>query len=309
MNKKGFTLVELLATVVILGVLITIASFSATVIINNAKKKAGAIAVTNLKEAAITYYKQNNIKLTKCNEGFMVDGDNTSSCITKDNEITVNELIEAGAFTDTKNICDKNATVTVYRYVDPDSGIDELRSYVDDSVCNATDTKNQVSNNPETQEPSSTNACSKYSVTKYGDGDLDGNVTSNDMIMLKSYLTGQSNLTCQAFKNFDLNADGKVNAIDLEYMTRIAMGIDITFPITDYVWYGDTNEDGEVDVKDLTLLRRYLEGISELSSQALKNADVNTDGSINETDKKLLTEFLAGGHSNTLPQYSIGEDD
>ena len=81
MNKKGFTLVELLATVVILGVLITIASFSATMMINNAKKKAGAIAVTNLKEAAITYYKQNNIKLTKCNEGFMVDGDNTSSCI------------------------------------------------------------------------------------------------------------------------------------------------------------------------------------------------------------------------------------
>ena len=87
------------------------------------------------------------------------------------------------------------------------------------------------------------------------------------------------------------------------------MGKDITLPVTDYVWYGDINEDGEVDVKDLTLLRRYLEGISELSSQALKNADVNTDGSINETDKKLLTEFLAGGHSNTLPQYSIGEDD
>ena len=65
MNKNGFTLVELLATVVILGVLITIASFSATVMINNAKKKAGSLAVTNLKEAAITYYKQNNIKLTK----------------------------------------------------------------------------------------------------------------------------------------------------------------------------------------------------------------------------------------------------
>ena len=59
MNKNGFTLVELLATVVILGVLITIASFSATAMINNAKKKAGSLAVSNLKEAAITYYKQN----------------------------------------------------------------------------------------------------------------------------------------------------------------------------------------------------------------------------------------------------------
>lgn len=305
MNKKGFTLVELLATVVILGVLITIASFSATVMINNAKKKAGAIAVTNLKEAAITYYKQNNINLSKCNEGFMVDGDNTSSCITKDNEITVNELIEAGAFTDNKNICDKNATVTVYRYVDEDSGTDELKSYVDDYACNASDSSNQVSNDTGNSGSSSANACSKYTVTKYGDGDLDGSVTMTDRVILRRYLSGISDLSCQAFKNLDLNADGKVNEIDLEYLTKIAMGIDITFPVTDYVWYGDTNEDGKVDVKDLTILRKYLEGTTDLSGQALKNADVNGDGSVNETDKKLLTEFLAGGHSNTLPKYKI----
>ena len=306
MNKKGFTLVELLATVVILGVLITIASFSATAMINNAKKKAGSLAVSNLKEAAITYYKQNNIKLSKCTAGFMVDGDNTSSCITKANEVTVNTLIEAGAFTDTKNACDKNATVTVYRYVDPDSGIDELRSYVDDYACNASDSSNQVSNDTgNSGSSSSTNACSKYTVTKYGDGDLDGSVTMTDRVILRRYLSGISDLSCQAFKNLDLNADGKVNEIDLEYLTKIAMGIDITFPVTDYVWYGDTNEDGKVDVKDLTILRKYLEGTTDLSGQALKNADVNGDGSVNETDKKLLTEFLAGDHSNTLPKYKI----
>lgn len=305
MNKKGFTLVELLATVVILGVLITIASFSATAMINNAKKKAGSLAVSNLKEAAITYYKQNNIKLSKCTAGFMVDGDNTSSCITKANEVTVNTLIEAGVFTDTKNACDKNATVTVYRYVDPDSGIDELRSYVDDYACNASDSSNQVSNDTGNSGSSSANACSKYTVTKYGDGDLDGSVTMTDRVILRRYLSGISDLSCQAFKNLDLNADGKVNEIDLEYLTKIAMGIDITFPVTDYVWYGDTNEDGKVDVKDLTILRKYLEGTTDLSSQALKNADVNADGSVNETDKKLLTEFLAGGHSNTLPQKKI----
>ena len=305
MNKKGFTLVELLATVVILGVLITIASFSATAMINNAKKKAGSLAVSNLKEAAITYYKQNNIKLSKCTAGFTADGDNTSSCITSANEITVNTLIEAGVFTDTKNACDKNATVTVYRYVDPDSGIDELRSYVDDYACNASDSSNQVSNDTGNSGSSSTNACSKYTVTKYGDGDLDGSVTMTDRVILRRYLSGISDLSCQAFKNLDLNADGKVNEIDLEYLTKIAMGIDITFPVTDYVWYGDTNEDGKVDVKDLTILRKYLEGTTDLSGQALKNADVNGDGSVNETDKKLLTEFLAGDHSNTLPKYKI----
>lgn len=305
MNKNGFTLVELLATVVILGVLITIASFSATAMINNAKKKAGSLAVTNLKEAAITYYKQNNIKLSKCTAGFMVDGDNTSSCITKANEVTVNTLIEAGVFTDTKNACDKNATVTVYRYVDPDSGIDELRSYVDDYACNASDSSNQVSNDTGNSGSSSANACSKYTVTKYGDGNLDGDITTTDMLMLQRYVLGMSNLSCQAFKNLDLNNDGKVNAIDSYYITQVMLDIGVTLPITNYVWYGDTNEDGEVDVKDLTILRKYLEGTTDLSSQALKNADVNADGSVNETDKKLLTEFLAGGHSNTLPQKKI----
>lgn len=306
MNKNGFTLVELLATVVILGVLITIASFSATAMINNAKKKAGSLAVSNLKEAAITYYKQNNIKLSKCTAGFMVDGDNTSSCITKANEVTVNTLIEAGVFTDTKNACDKNATVTVYRYVDPDSGIDELRSYVDDYACNASDSSNQVSNDTgNSGSSSSTNACSKYTVTKYGDGNLDGDITTTDMLMLQRYVLGMSNLSCQAFKNLDLNNDGKVNAIDSYYITQVMLDIGVTLPITNYVWYGDTNEDGEVDVKDLTILRKYLEGTTDLSGQALKNADVNGDGSVNETDKKLLTEFLAGGHSNTLPQKKI----
>lgn len=304
MNKKGFTLVELLATIVIISILIMLASFGTTTIINNAKIRAGAIAVVNLKEAAITYYKQNNINLSKCNAGFMVDEDNTSSCITSANEITVKELIEAGAFTDTKNICDKNATVTVYRYVDPDSGIDELRSYVDDSVCNATDTKNQVSNNPETQEPSSTNACSKYSVTKYGDGDLDGNVTSNDMIMLKSYLTGQSNLTCQAFKNFDLNDDGKVNDLDLKYLQKLLLGENINFPVKDYVWRGDVNEDGTVDIKDLTLLRKYLEGTADLTPQGLKNADLNDDDAVNEIDRKLLNDYLGGKYDD----YDITEE-
>ena len=304
MNKKGFTLVELLATIVIIAILIMLASFGTTTIINNAKIRAGAIAVVNLKESAVTYYKQNNINLSKCNAGFMVDEDNTSSCITSANEITVKELIEAGAFTDTKNICDKNATVTVYRYVDPDSGIDELRSYVDDSVCNATDTKNQVSNNPETQEPSSTNACSKYSVTKYGDGDLDGNVTSNDMIMLKSYLTGQSNLTCQAFKNFDLNDDGKVNELDLKYLQKLLLGENINFPVKDYVWRGDVNEDGTVDIKDLTLLRKYLDGTADLTPQGLKNADLNDDGGVNEIDRKILNDYLGGKYDD----YDITEE-
>ena len=118
------------------------------------------------------------------------------------------------------------------------------------------------------------------------------------LLILRRYLSGISDLSCQAFKNLDLNADGKVNEIDLEYLTKIAMGIDITFPVTDYVWYGDTNEDGKVDVKDLTILRKYLEGTTDLSGQALKNADVNGDGRVDMRDATFILSYYAKKAAN-----------
>ena len=47
MNKKGFTLVELLAAIVIIAILIMLASFGTTTIINNAKIRAGNLTLLN----------------------------------------------------------------------------------------------------------------------------------------------------------------------------------------------------------------------------------------------------------------------
>ena len=68
-NKKGFTLVELLAVIVILGVLLLIAVPSVTNIINNSKKKAFASAaklmIENVESAASI--EKTTGSINKCN--------------------------------------------------------------------------------------------------------------------------------------------------------------------------------------------------------------------------------------------------
>lgn len=55
-NNKGFTLVELIATIVVLTLVIGIASYSITAIINNAKEKDYELLVENIKNGVEEYY-------------------------------------------------------------------------------------------------------------------------------------------------------------------------------------------------------------------------------------------------------------
>lgn len=48
--------------------------------------------------------------------------------------------------------------------------------------------------------------------------------------------------------------------------------------------YGDVNEDGDVNILDVTLINKYLLGTAELSEQGKKNADVDANGTIDTTD-------------------------
>ena len=57
-NNKGFTLVELLATLIVLSLVMTIGTYSITNIIENAKDKNYQILIANIKDAAETYYNE-----------------------------------------------------------------------------------------------------------------------------------------------------------------------------------------------------------------------------------------------------------
>ncbi len=60
---------------------------------------------------------------------------------------------------------------------------------------------------------------------------------------------------------------------------------------TDVAIYGDANNDGAVNMKDVLILRKQLAGMEPIIN--MKNADVNGDGSVNMKDVLELRKYLA----------------
>ena len=71
LNKKGFTLVELIGTIVVLALVVSISAYAITNIINSAKEKNYDLLIKNIKDASETYYQEckysNNTGIT-CND-------------------------------------------------------------------------------------------------------------------------------------------------------------------------------------------------------------------------------------------------
>ena len=72
------------------------------------------------------------------------------------------------------------------------------------------------------------------------------------------------------------------------------------------VWYGDVNDDGSIDAKDVTMIRRQLAGGWNVNINEEK-ADLNQDGEINAKDVTMLRRFLAGGWGVELPELIVEE--
>ena len=72
-NNKGFTLVELLAVLVVLGILLTLASIGIINIMDNAANDVGDFTETQIKDAATTFALSENfdeacnIEISNCN--------------------------------------------------------------------------------------------------------------------------------------------------------------------------------------------------------------------------------------------------
>lgn len=63
---------------------------------------------------------------------------------------------------------------------------------------------------------------------------------------------------------------------------------------TDKVVKGDANKDGKVDSTDYAVVKRYMNGKVTLDEAALKNADVDGSGEVDEKDAKLIMDYVLG---------------
>lgn len=57
-NNKGFTLIELMATIIILALVLSITGFSIFSVINSGKKKNYELLISNINSAAELYYQE-----------------------------------------------------------------------------------------------------------------------------------------------------------------------------------------------------------------------------------------------------------
>ncbi len=89
MNKKGFTLVELLAVIVILGLVTTIAAYSIFNVWGKSKEGLLKDRIQSIENAAITYYSENRQLLT---ESCSINGKNYNTC----KVVTVQDLLNLG---------------------------------------------------------------------------------------------------------------------------------------------------------------------------------------------------------------------
>jgi len=86
MNRKGFTLVELLATIVVLTLVLSISTYSVIAIIKNAKKNNYNLLIENIKDASELYYQE-------CK--YEYDNNSGITCST-DGRVTLGDLVKYG---------------------------------------------------------------------------------------------------------------------------------------------------------------------------------------------------------------------
>jgi prepilin-type N-terminal cleavage/methylation domain-containing protein len=113
MKKNGFTLVEVIAVVVILGILVTFASPYVIKYIDSSKESTKQQSLKDTEDAAISY------GLTQ----FIPESCAVSSKVTKpsdipsgcDYSVTVQQLIDKQLLKDTAKVLNRNAKVYIYK--------------------------------------------------------------------------------------------------------------------------------------------------------------------------------------------------
>lgn len=78
-----------------------------------------------------------------------------------------------------------------------------------------------------------------------------------------------------------------------KYDFNTAVTSNITL-VAKWALYADVNFDGAINLKDVTLIDRYIHGMIQFDDTQKLVADVNSDGLVNAKDSDILSKYLVG---------------
>ena len=136
MKNKGFTLVELIAVITIIGILTLIATGAVTKYIDSSRESSRNNTLHEVEDASLSYGLTQFIS-DSCSIDFVVDDTHPYSkagCTPL--KVTVDTLIKNGFLKDEANLAKRTGEVIIYKYRDKDSTskAPELRAFVSESV-------------------------------------------------------------------------------------------------------------------------------------------------------------------------------
>ena len=138
-KQKGFTLVELLAVIAILGLIITVASTAVINILDSTNEKINEQNRKTVIDGALTYALR-ELNTEVCSEGFTPKSINdkdphNKNCLTK---ITIEELKDKAYISNDTKHCNKDAFLLIYnsysRKVN-ELDIGEYKVFAPEDIC------------------------------------------------------------------------------------------------------------------------------------------------------------------------------
>ena len=103
------------------------------------------------------------------------------------------------------------------------------------------------------------------------------------------------NLTLAADTTYSIVVSAKDSAgVEASKTVTITVPGTVTPPEPDKGMRGDADLNGEINIKDATLIQKYIAKSADLTEQALKNADADLNGEVNVKDATTVQKFAAG---------------